>query len=551
MDTENQTLRFLKNTLDQGVKEGDHGRIQHTIDLIKKEMAAMELKMAKDDQRAKDVQRAKDALRSNIPSFVHRPVATMHRVRGLRNRLPNPSDLSKANGYPKQPRDFTNKSDEYVKRAQEQAARQHIIREMCLNGLKTLGERTTSRDDHSPGEFLANLKEEVKELRRHHDLIVDVVKDQERHKREALQDRIRAFKNSSEAGRTVIEPATKVAEPTTAVADTDMSAQASAARHGATLEELAEIESEIDIETPAESEANSSMGWRTDHEVEEDKVAWGQIFGEVKEKTEEVDTVAKVAEEPTDRLETCVKELEKLLKEEREHFRDMTAYYAGAEMKAANAENRVKELEEKLEDLGEIHFNSWNKLNEELKESIQLEEELNERLAVTEKRARDAEEKAQIAEKRIEELEELATDVESNFNPRFDFGAEDCEEEYDGGWGDAPRGERASTHGDGAGTRGWGTANETAENRLNNDGRNKAGFSSGHDYHNLAMAQQGVATAEARLAEAESRVRKNGEGFQRAWGSTSVIDPFGYPHGWVPQMVPARVSTETRRGSLC
>jgi hypothetical protein len=100
MDTENQTLRFLKNTLDHWVKEGDHGRVQHTVDLIKKEMTAMELKMAKDAQRGENVLRAKDIedariqrvenirrlsdrLLGNTLGFAPRPVATMHRVRRL------------------------------------------------------------------------------------------------------------------------------------------------------------------------------------------------------------------------------------------------------------------------------------------------------------------------------------------------------------------------------------------------------------------------------------------------------------------------------------
>lgn len=105
MDNENQTLRFLKNTLDHWVKEGDHDRVQHTVDLIKKEMTAMELKMAKDAQRGDNVlrvnpikaaynqqfggplggniQRFSNGLLGNPLGVAPRPVTTMHRVREL------------------------------------------------------------------------------------------------------------------------------------------------------------------------------------------------------------------------------------------------------------------------------------------------------------------------------------------------------------------------------------------------------------------------------------------------------------------------------------
>jgi hypothetical protein len=417
---------------------------------------------------------------------------------------------------------------------------------MYLNGLKTFKENATSCDDHCPGEFLAKLKEDLKEMRRHFDLFVDVVKDQDRHKRESLKDRIRAIqsKTSSEAGLAIVEPAVKVAEPTVDVVNPDMPVQASAARYGATLEELAELESEIGIETPAASEANSSMGWRTDYEAEEDIVA------EAEKNTEKTETVAEVAEQPTDRLEICVKELEKLLKEEREHFRDMATSYAAAEMKAANAEKHVKKLEKQLEELRKIHLEGWTKYEECFDESARLEDSLQQRVDAAEKRASDAEEKTRIAEKRVEELEELATDVESNFNARLDVGAEDCEDFADS-WGVPNREERAFTHGDGIASNAWGPTPETAEHRLNNEPRNEDNVYPDQNYYNLAMAQQGATTAQARLAKAGNRARKGGEVCKGAWGNTSVTDSFGYPHGWAPQTVPARVSTETSGGSLC
>lgn len=459
---------------------------------------------------------------------------------------------------------------------------------MYLNSLKTFQENATSRRDHCPGEFLANLKEDVKELRRHYDLLVDVTKDQDRHKQEAPQDRIRAIetKASAQAGLTAVEPAIKATESAATTVHSDMAAPEPAVRYGATLEELAELESEIGIETPAESEANSSMGWRTDCEVEED------IITEAKMNTEKTETVAKMAEEPIDRLETCVNELAKVLREERQDFLDMTAHYTGVETKAANAENRVKELEKKLKDLGDTHLNDWTKHNEELKESTKLEqqlreriaatenrasdakikaraaekranelerqyeklddayaklcerhsdrmdecakleEELNERIAAAEKRANDAEKKARIAERRVKAFDELSTDDESNFNAR------------PGSWGcPTPLAVRR------AATDCWGRVSETTKHHLNDEVRNGANVYPGEDYYN-AIAEQSVATAQARLAEAETCARKKGEACQDTWGNSGVTDPFGYPHGWATESIPAEVSTNKWRESL-